>query len=146
MFDWVLITPLASLVCVSLLVMIITTLASCDQFIFDISFYMLFQYVYFANFETEFREIVHSWHINKITCLNERIFPVILYSQLIFFRFSINCIKALIRIMMMEMAVEQVVVVAAIVMNKLAIILLMPACSSDIKTKVFLQTRIVTVL
>ena len=78
MFDWVPNTPLASLGCVSYLAisMIIATLASCDQVIFEISLYVLSQYVRvcFVKLKTEFREIRHSWQINEITCLNERIF------------------------------------------------------------------------
>ena len=64
--------------CVSYLAisMIMATLASCDQVIFKISLYVLFQCVCvcFVKLETEFREIIHSWQINEITCLNERIF------------------------------------------------------------------------
>ena len=29
--------------------------------------------LYFANLETKFREIIHSWPINEMTCLHERI-------------------------------------------------------------------------
>ena len=56
--------------------MIIATLASCNQVIFEISWYVPFQYVIvcFVKLETEFGEIIHSWQINEITCLNERIF------------------------------------------------------------------------
>ena len=78
MFDWVLTTLLASFGCVSYLAisMILATLANCDQVIFQISLYAFFQYVcvYFVKLETEFREIIHSWHINEITCLNEIFF------------------------------------------------------------------------
>ena len=66
------------LCCVSYLAlfMVMAALASCGQVIFKISLYVLFQYVcvYFVKLETEFREIIHSWKINEITCLNERIF------------------------------------------------------------------------
>ena len=132
MFDWVLNNPLASLYCVSYLAisMIIATLASCDQIIFEISLYVFFQYVWvsFVKLETEFTEIIHSQQINEITCLSDRILTsVILYSQVcFFFHFSINCIKALKRITIMEMAVkQQVVAVATILMNHLAIRILM---------------------
>ena len=54
----------------------LATLASCDQVIFEISLYVLSQYVRvcFVKLKTEFREIRHSWQINEITRLNERIF------------------------------------------------------------------------
>ena len=50
MFDWVQNTPLASLGCVSYLAisMIIAILASCDQVIFELSFYVLFSMSAFA--------------------------------------------------------------------------------------------------
>ena len=110
MFDWVLNTPLASLGCVRYLaVSIITaTLASCAQVVLEISFFVHFWYVYvcFVKSKTKFREIIHSWQINEITCLNERI--LFSYTLFIgyFFRFSINSIKALIRMTIMEIAVE----------------------------------------
>ena len=113
--------------CVSYLAisMIMATLASCDQVIFEVRLYVLFQYVCvcFVKRETEFREIIHSWQINEITCLNERIF----FSYTLFichiFCFSINSIKALIvRIIIMEMAIQQVVTFAAILMNHSAIL------------------------
>ena len=78
MFDWVLTTLLASFGCVSYLAisMILATLASCDQVIFEISLHAFFQYVcvYFVKLETAFRGIIHSWQINEITCLNEIFF------------------------------------------------------------------------
>ena len=111
MFDWALNTPLTSLGYINYLAisMIIATLASYDQVIFEISSYVLFQCacVCFVKFETEFREIIHSRSLqvtclNEITCLNERIFfSYILF--IFFFRFIINCIKALMRITIMEM-------------------------------------------
>ena len=71
-------TPLAPLGWVSYLAisMIIATLASCDQVIFEVNLCVLFKYVCvcFVKLETEFREIRHSWQINEITCLNEKIF------------------------------------------------------------------------
>ena len=85
MFDWVLTTLLASFGCVSYLAisMILATLASCDQVIFQISLYAFFQYVcvYFVKLETEFREIIHSWQINEITCLNDTSFIAFLSLQ-----------------------------------------------------------------
>ena len=44
------------------------------------------------------------------------------------------------------MAVEKIAMVAVILMNHQAMILLMVICRNNIKTKVFLQTKIVTVL
>ena len=71
-------TPLVSLDWVSYvgISMIIATLASCDQVIFEVNLCVLFKYVCvcFVKLETEFREIRHSWQINEITCLNEKIF------------------------------------------------------------------------
>ena len=78
MFDWVLNTPLASLGYVSYLAIstIIAILPSCDQVIFEIDLYVLFKYVCVCSvkLETEFREIIHSWQINDIASLCERIF------------------------------------------------------------------------
>ena len=93
MFNWVLDTPLALLCCVSYLAlsMVMAALASCGQVIFKISLYVLFQYVcvYFVKLETEFREIIHSWQINEIICLNERIFySYIIYALFICYFFS----------------------------------------------------------
>ena len=88
MFDWVLNTHVAFLGCFSYRAMsvIIATSASCDQVIFEISLHMFFQYacVCFAKLKTEFRKITHSWQIKEITCLNERIFSVLLYLQVCF--------------------------------------------------------------
>ena len=71
-------TLLVSVGCVSYLALsiIIATLASCDQIIFEVNLYVLFKYVCvcFVKLKTEFREIRHSWQINEITCLNEKIF------------------------------------------------------------------------
>ena len=104
-------TPLASLGCVSYLAisMIIATLASCDQVIFEVNLCVLFKYVCvcFVKLETEFREIRHSWQINEITCLNEKIFfRCTLFIGFFVICFSVNFIKALIRLTIMEMAVQ----------------------------------------
>ena len=128
----------------------LATLASCDQVIFEISLYVLSQYVRvcFVKLKTEFREIRHSWQINEITRLNERIFfSCTLFIGVFFVCFSINCIKALlIRLTIMEMAVQEIVAFVVILMNHSAIMILIMYSSSDIKTKVFLQTKKVTVL
>ena len=86
----------------------LATLASCDQVIFEISLYLLSQYVRvcFIMLKTEFREIRHSWQINEITRLNERIFFRCTLFVGFFVCFSINCIKALIRLTIMEMTVQ----------------------------------------
>ena len=52
-------------------------------------------------------------------------FSVKLYSYVIFFRFSINFIKALMRMTVMEVVVQQVVAVGAILMNHSAIMIVM---------------------
>ena len=61
--------------------------------------------------------------MNKITCLNERIFQFIV-SVGYFFGSSINWIKELVYISMMEMTVKQVLVIAVVIMNHLAMVLL----------------------
>ena len=105
-------TLLVSLGCVSYLAIsiIIATLASCDQIIFEVNLYVLFKYVCvcFVKLKTEFREIRHSWQINEITRLNERIFfSCTLFRGVFFVCFSKNCIKALLtRLTIMEMAVQ----------------------------------------
>ena len=89
--------------------MIIAALASCDQVIFEVNLCVLFKYVCvcFVKLETEFREIRHSWQINEITCLNEKIFfRRTLFLVFAVVCFSINCIKALTRILIMEMPVQ----------------------------------------
>ena len=98
--------------------------------------------------KTEFRGIRHSWQINEITRLNERIFfSCTLFIGVFFVCFSINCIKALlIRLTIMEMAVQEILAFVVILMNHSAIMILIMYSSSDIKTKVFLQTKKVTVL
>ena len=73
-------------------------------------------------------------------------FSVVLYWGF-FVCISINCIKALlIRLTIMEMAVQESVAFVVILMNHSAIMILIMYSSSDIKTKVFLQTKKVTVL
>ena len=53
----------------------------------------------FVKLETEGREIILSWQINETTSLNEVIsFSYTLFIGCFVFRFSINCIKALIGI------------------------------------------------
>ena len=81
--------------------------------------------------------------MNKITCLNERIFQFIV-SVGYFFGSSINWIKELVYISMMEMTVKQVLVIAVVIMNHLAMVLLRFVSRSIIKTKAFLQVKIVT--
>ena len=61
--------------------------------------------------------------MNKITCLNERIFQFIVLVGY-FFGSSINWIKELVYISMMEMTVKQVLVIAVVIMNHLAMLLL----------------------
>ena len=61
--------------------------------------------------------------MNKITCLNERIFQFIVLVGY-FFGSSINLIKELVYISMMEMTVKQVLVIAVVIMNHLAMVLL----------------------
>ena len=100
-------TPLASLGCVGYLAisMIIATLASSGQVIFEVNLYVLFKYVCacFVKLEREFREIWHSWQINEITRLNEKIFfRCTLFKGFFVVCFSINCIKALTCITIME--------------------------------------------
>ena len=76
--------------------MIIATLASCDQVIFEVNLYVLFKYacICFVKVETEFGEIRYSWQINEITCLNEKIFfRFTLFKGFVVVCFSINCIK-----------------------------------------------------
>ena len=100
MFDWALNTPLVFPGYVSYLgiSMIMATLDSCDQVIFKISLYVLFQYVCvcFVNLQAKFRQIVHSCQNSEITCLIHSVsfrfiqeyFSVIVYSYVIFFSFQ----------------------------------------------------------
>ena len=102
----------------------------------------------FLKLKTKFREIRNSWQFNEITRLNERIFfSCTLFIGGFFVCFNINCIKTLlIRLIIMEMAVQEIVAFVVILMNHSAIMILIMYSSSDIKTKVFLQTKKVTVL
>lgn len=61
--------------------------------------------------------------MNKIICLNERLFQFIILVGY-FFGCSINWIKELVYISMIEMTVKQVVVVAVVIVNHLAMVLL----------------------
>ena len=78
-------------------------------------------------------------------CLNEKI--VSSYnSNVTFQKFSMNCMKALICIMMMRKTIGWVVMVKMTVTIHSVMTLLMLLCSCDIKMNVFLQASTVTVL
>ena len=49
--------------------------------------------LYFVKLETEFREVIHSWQINEITCMHKRIFSSYNLFIGVFFRFSTNWTK-----------------------------------------------------